>query len=106
MAKDMARPDDAIWIDFGEGEQSLSIRKDLVERVKNRAEVEMWRYHYWEIYTSKRTHRISEPEDYKRIVGACNRSDVLFVEINGAIVNKRDIREVSPMKTGHRKVKE
>ena len=105
MAKDIAKPDDVIEIKFPNGEESLMIRRALLEKVTNRAGVEMWKYPYWEIYADKK-YKISEESDYQRVVKALNSTNVMFIAVNGWLISKRDIHKVSPQQTGYKRVEQ
>jgi len=95
---------DLIKIDTGDKENPLEIRRELLEKVKNRAGVEMWKYTYWKVFTSHKNYKISEPQELERILKSMNSPDVGLIMIGDSFINKREVKAIDK-KIGYKEIK-
>ena len=88
---------------INDANEFMPIRRQLLETVTNKAGVVMWKYTYWKICADK-VYRISEPDEYDRILKSLNNADVIFVKIGDIYVNKRTIKTIES-KVGYQEKK-
>lgn len=98
LAKDLAQPCVVVAKDL------VIDQRHLVRHI-NQAGVEMWQYVYWVVKTRDGTYKVSDPDDYKRIVATMNRAGVRFVKIGEDLVNIMSIDSITK-KTGYKKIEE
>ena len=103
MKTGIALPDDEnVKIDTGDHDHPVMIRRSLMEKTTNRAGVEMWKYKYWKIEANE-VYRVSEPDEYQRIVKALANPDVRFVYIGKDFVNINQIKTIKE-KVGYKRI--
>ena len=105
MGKELKPKDDNELVPI---DDKTSIRRGLLRKHTNKAGIEMWAYDYWEIFLRGETTRkfkIYEPTDYDRIRKSVNNTNIVFIDIKGWLINKRDIHAISPKRIGYKEIK-